>query len=54
MVVSASILITDFYRRAESAVGVIVGVFVPMRGRRPLVIGHPVVSVVIVVVVADE
>lgn len=45
MVVSTTIPVSDFYRCAVSAVGVVVGVFVPARGRRPLVIGHPVVNV---------
>lgn len=51
MVVPTSILVAGFYRREESAVGIIVGVFVPMRGQRPLVVGHPVASIVIVVAV---
>lgn len=60
MVVSASIPVANFYRCAVSAVGAIVRVFVPVGGRRPLVIGHPVVNVaavavlgVVIVVVVD-
>lgn len=50
MVVSTAIPVSDFYRCAVSAVGVVVGVFVPARRRRPLVIGHPVVNVAAVVI----
>lgn len=56
MVVSAAISVSDFHRSAVSAVGVVVRVLIPARGRNPLVISHSVVNAdaVVIVIVVDE